>query len=127
MTDEELFNKYPKLLRQYKLKPNETCLCWGLIPGPGWTNIVADMCKELDAYREKRASNLELTQIKEKFGELRVYSDGGDDMVDNIIRKYEVLSRITCMGCGNPGMMRKTGWMRCHCDICEDKYLKREK
>jgi hypothetical protein len=43
--DEELFNKYPELLKQYKLSPQETCLCWGILPGPGWKHIVEDMCK----------------------------------------------------------------------------------
>lgn len=127
--DEELYNKYPELLRQYKGSPKETCLCWGIVPGPGWKDLVAAMLSELDAFRKTKAEGLELTQSKEKFGALRVYFNGAKDEktlieIEDIIGKYVALSVKTCIRCGAAGTMRNKGWVRCHCDKCEAAYLK---
>ena len=69
-----------------------------------------------------------IIQVKEKFGELRWY-DGNlgypaRDEVDDIIDKYEIISAITCVGCGNPATKLSTGWILPHCDRCANRLPK---
>ena len=56
------------------------------------------------------------TQVKEKFGSLRFYHNGGDDYVYGVISMAESMSAHTCEDCGKPGLMRDSGWIRCLCD-----------
>lgn len=56
------------------------------------------------------------TQIKEKFGTLRFYYNGGDEFIGGVISAAENISAHTCEICGNPGKLRSGGWMRTLCD-----------
>ena len=55
-------------------------------------------------------------QVKEKFGGLRFYVDGGDDWVYGAISMAESMSYRTCEVCGAPGVTRGEGWIRTTCD-----------
>jgi hypothetical protein len=50
-----------------------------------------------------------IEQYKEKFGTLRVYYDGGDDVVKGIVRYAEHLSSLTCQDTGKTGQLCKRG------------------
>ena len=56
------------------------------------------------------------TQIKEKFGTLRFYYNGGDSVVDGIERMADSMSAVTCEDCGAPGKPRSGGWIQTLCD-----------
>ena len=55
-------------------------------------------------------------QVKEKFGTLRFYYNGGDDEVRGIERMAESMSAVMCEECGSPGKTRSGGWIRTLCD-----------
>ncbi len=55
-------------------------------------------------------------QVKEKFGGLRFYCDGGDDFTEGLIQMAEIMSERTCEDCGNKGKLYKQGW---HKTLCE--------
>jgi hypothetical protein len=57
-----------------------------------------------------------LTQVKEKFGTLRVYTCGGDDAVERYVEFAEYFSSRVCEDCGAPGKLRTGGWLRTLCD-----------
>jgi hypothetical protein len=57
-------------------------------------------------------------QIKEKFGELRWYDEFSTQDVQDIIDKYEDISRRTCLICGKPATKMSTGWISPYCDDC---------
>ena len=63
-----------------------------------------------------------LDQIKEKFGTLRFYYTGGDDIIDGMVRMAESMSAVTCETCGNLGQQRGGGWIRTLCDHHEELY-----
>lgn len=65
---------------------------------------VNDICQQVVA-----------TQIKEKFGSLRFYVDGGDDYTEGIISMAEAMSSVTCEVCGNTGKTNRQGWLRTLC------------
>lgn len=55
-------------------------------------------------------------QVKEKFGTLRFYYDGGDDYINGVVSFAENSSAHTCEECGLPGKLRHGGWVRTLCD-----------
>lgn len=78
--------------------------------GKGWEAIVNPliaMCK---------ANNVEIAQIKEKFGGLRFYVHGAPDWVEGLINTAEIASYHICEGCGKEGKLRKGSWLRTLCD-----------
>lgn len=57
-----------------------------------------------------------LDQVKEKFGTLRFYYTGGDDVIDGMVRMAESMSGVTCEVCGSPGASTGGGWVRTLCE-----------
>jgi len=58
------------------------------------------------------------TQVKEKFGTLNFYYDGGDDVVAGIVLMAESMSAVTCEVCGNNGNRGERnggGWIHTLC------------
>lgn len=69
---------------------------------------------------EKRAQEVELNlprfvQIKEKFGTLRMYYDGGDEVTAAVTSFAEMMSAYTCEVCGCKGEVTRVGWHRTLC------------
>ena len=62
---------------------------------------------------------VKVAQIKEKFGGLRFYVDGGDEFVRGAIWLAESLSMKICEECGATGERRSGGWIRTLCDTHE--------
>lgn len=62
-----------------------------------------------------------VAQIKEKFGGLRFYYDGGDDEISGMVRMAEVWASHTCDQCGDFGERRQGGWIRTLCDTHENE------
>ena len=58
------------------------------------------------------------TQIKEKFGQLRLYYSGGGKHVEAWASKYEELSEKTCIHCGKPAKYMSIGWISPWCEDC---------
>jgi hypothetical protein len=60
-----------------------------------------------------------ISDIKEKYGQLRWLDSGG---VDEVIRKYEKLAERTCISCGKPATRLSTHWISPYCDQCGPEY-----
>ena len=56
------------------------------------------------------------SQVKEKFGGLRFYYDGGDAYISGLVQMADSMSYVTCETCGNSGKMRGKGWLYTACD-----------
>ena len=54
-------------------------------------------------------------QVKEKFGTLRFYVDGGDEATRGMIQMAEAMTAVTCEECGAPGTTGGRGWIRTLC------------
>jgi hypothetical protein len=67
-------------------------------------------------------NRLKATQVKEKFGSLRFYTNLSSPEIDKAIRNAEALSCVTCEECGQSGCMRSDGWIVTMCDQCYKKY-----
>ena len=94
--------------------------------GDGWDGLIWNMCREIDdAYFEKghKVDDIEIVQIKEKFGAMRcsyIYTDyTHPDIVSDIIGKYVELSKSTCEICGAEGkLLRDEYWTTVRCEDC---------
>ena len=68
----------------------------------------------------------QVQQIKEKFGGLRVYTDGNDETIHALIGLAESMANRTCEGCGKKGKNRSWGgWYMTYCDTCAEEYRKK--
>ena len=56
-------------------------------------------------------------QVKEKFGGLRFYFRGGDEVIHNYVDFAEHLSYSTCEQCGKPGEVYSDGWIQTLCKV----------
>lgn len=69
----------------------------------------------------------EFTQIKEKFGGLRVYTNFiPSPELRGAISVAEITSYTVCEFCGAPGEERPGGWVKTLCDSCEENRQKED-
>ena len=80
--------------------------------GPGWFTIIENLIVDLVMLGwDKR-----LCQVKEKFGGLRFYIEGGTDAIFARIAEAERLSGKTCEVCGEPGTLSGVSWYKTACE-----------
>lgn len=63
-----------------------------------------------------------IQQVKEKFGGLRVYYDGGDQYVRGLVMMAECWAARSCEVCGQRGRLRSGRWMRTLCNQHDSKH-----
>ena len=88
---------------------------WRTAFGEEWAKEVQDAINKLT---EDDRDKVYITQLKEKHGEFRQYFSYYTDELDAVIRKYELLSKITCIECGKPATKVSTDWISPYCDEC---------
>ncbi len=89
----------------------------------GWRKAFGEqMCTEIKQalVEEGLLDDYRITQIKEKYGCLRWYSNFSTRKVEQIINKYEELSLRTCIICGAPATRLSRSWICPYCDKCAD-------
>ena len=131
--DDQLCKKYPKLFVERNLPMSQTAMCWGFSCGDGWFNIIDRLCANIQSHIDWKNKNEEVVpqvvvkQVKEKFGTLRFYYNGGDEYVHGLVAMAESMSGVTCESCGSAGKLHGvsdkgiTGWMHTICEVCEEK------
>jgi len=62
-----------------------------------------------------KVSQVVVSQVKEKFGTLRFYYDGGDEYIRGAVDLAESMTGATCEECGAPGKVSDKGWIRVRC------------
>lgn len=85
--------------------------------GNGWQPLIKMLCDAIQSHIDNNgAQQVEVSQIKEKFGGLRFYYDGGDRYIDGMVGFAEYMSEVTCEQCGKPGMLRGKYYVYTACD-----------
>jgi hypothetical protein len=137
--DEALCAKYPKIFANRHGDMKETLMCWGFEHGDGWYPIIDSLCANIQHHIDWNNKNFEkgytqnkqvpqvvATQVKEKFGTLRFYYDGGNDFIDGMVSMAESWSAVACEECGAPGTQNSRGWIKTLCETHrkerEDRY-----
>ena len=93
----------------------------------GWRkSVVPKLVDELVDVLGSHVDDFVISDCKEKFGELRVYwhydnpidDDLLYDKIEEIIGKYELISRKTCVKCGRLTTTQSRGWILPFCSGC---------
>lgn len=132
----ELYTQYPSLF-SLKENRNEPIGAYGIECGDGWYEILSSLCfmiaqqeRNIEGNNKYRISqnqepveyeSFRFTQVKEKFGGLRVYYYGGNEYTRGLIGMAECWSYNTCEKCGEKGSKRGKGWITVLCDKCDNK------
>ena len=102
-------------------------LCENIQRHIDWKNSTRSMLLKDNPYDIKVPDELEqvvVAQIKEKFGTLRFYYDGGDDVIRGMVKMAEAWADSSCEECRAPGSRRSGGWVRTLCDTHEEIHQK---
>ena len=105
----------------------------GICVGKGWWPIIRALSAGIQHHVDWKQQQKEkynqgdgcpdvvVAQVKEKFGGLRFYYDGGNEYVQGMVTMAEMWASRTCEECGQPGQRRGGGWIRTLCDEHEEK------
>jgi hypothetical protein len=125
--NQELIDRFPKIFtdKSFFLEIND-----------GWYNIIDKLCGNIQSHIDWRIKSRETllennphnfpippeipqvvaVQVKEKFGGLRFYYNGGDEYIRGVISMAESMSYVICEKCGKNGERRSTGWIKTLCN-----------
>lgn len=148
--DEKLCTLFPKIFADRKAFVGTSAMCWGFECGDGWYEIIYHLCSNIQEYIDGRQAATDraiehnakneaegreyrfkvpepvtqviAVQVKEKFGGLRFYVHGGDEVTDHYITFAENMSYRVCDECGHIGQLYKGGWWHTKCEEHEAAY-----
>lgn len=98
--------------------------------GSGWHDLLIELVMKIEEIYKKNDMDItefEISQIKEKYGGLRVYAFSSIPEVHDLIHEYENKAETVCDECGATGSLHvKDGWFQVLCDKCasEEGYEK---
>jgi len=123
-------NVYPKLLAKENARHEDF---WGFECADGWFNLLNLLMQNIQSHcdwKQDTCPQVIVKQVKEKFGTLRFYYEGGDEYVAGLVALAESMSGIMCEGCGAPaktsGGLNGKGWIKTMCQTCNEKRGKNE-
>ena len=112
MTKQEIQEKHGDMFAEW----------WGqwFDVGEGWLPIVDAALSTIKwNVKENNMPEVKIHQIKEKFGGLRIYYDGGNEKTEGIIDMATSMAERMCEKCGSINNLGKTsGWIRIICEDC---------
>jgi hypothetical protein len=120
--DRQLCEKYPLIFADRNKSMMESCMFWGFEHGDGWYPIINSLCGQIQNHIDwqtkqgKTVPQVVAVQVKEKFGTLRFYYNGGDDVIDGMVCMAESWSAVACEECGAPGTQNSQGWIKTLCE-----------
>ena len=138
----DLVKAYPNIFKNIGGDKTVTCMHWGIECNDGWYDLLDSLCYrisihctaqntryivETDKYEfvvegDPEYMQVVAAQIKEKMGELRFYTDGGDATTEGMIQMAEQMSTRICELCGSPAKTsRDSGWFHTTCDACNKR------
>lgn len=122
--ESKLYEKYPKIFMS-----DSDISFWGIECDDGWYDLIDELCAIIQNWNNNKSEIDQITviQIKEKFGTLRFYYDGGDNFIDGSVSFAERISSKICETCGNSGKLRHDSWMVTLCDNHYDERQKRKR
>lgn len=108
-TERRLASDYRTLLFRRDASDQEV---FGFECMDGWSDLIEGSLRLIQRYVEL-ASDVKITQVKEKFGLLRIYQRGGEEKVCLVLDICELVSGCVCELCGKSGKLTMfDGWIR---------------
>lgn len=113
-----LQSRYPRIFGAGKLQ-------YGLEHQSGWDDLIDTMSSRINTILSSDLKcEIELLQVKEKFGELRIYyrlrasQVGTTAAVAEAVKIAQEASGNICEVCGKPGMLLRGNLMKTRCASC---------
>ena len=124
--DEYLVKKYPKIFQDRNGDLKTTAMCWGFDCGDGWFWLINQLCQSIQTYLDNnphlQIPQVIATQVKEKFGGLCFYVNGGDKIIEGMIHLAENMSFNICEKCGSTEDVSQTQrWVYTRCKTCMEE------
>lgn len=125
--DRQLVKEHPTLFADRHADMRTTAMYWGFECGDGWYELLKDACDKIEPIlaANKKADPLgwkcglyRASQVKEKYGTLRLYLSGASNEVYKIVDELEHKSSTICEECGKPGKIIGGNWLYCRCRDC---------
>ena len=123
--EDKLFKKYPKIFPKGRnIDPHQSLMCFGLEGDSGWYWLIDQLCSCIQSYidgnKHLKIKQVVAAQVKEKFAQLRFYTDGHDENIGGMIWLAEHMSGSICEKCGSfEGKIdEQARWIKCLCDEC---------
>lgn len=107
-----------------KENPQEPYELFGVECSSGWNDILRPIFEYIEKYNVDKIDDdkIIITQVKEKFGSLRVYCNFETDELSDMIQKAESDSWETCEFCGSKENIGHTSkWIMTICHDCIKK------
>ena len=115
--DKKLTDRFGHILKP-RNSPNHALAMFGFECGDGWYDMLFNLLTNIENYLKTQPKDVVdsfcVQQVKEKFGTLRFYCSG-DNEIEKLINAAEDISAVTCEACGKPGKMRNGGWLSVQC------------
>lgn len=119
MTSEEMQEYFPKVFPKiFSGKYG------GIAVGTGWFDILNSACQLIQSHLDWKPDVPQVVaeQVKEKFGGLRFYVQGGDEYTQGVIAMAEMMSGKVCEECGAPGASGGSGWISTLCPTHREEH-----
>jgi uncharacterized Zn-finger protein len=118
--EQKLFDEFPSLFADRTEPETKSLMCYGIEVEDGWYDVLYRLCTRLVALKD--IGDFRFFQIKEKFGDLRIYANGTTQEAYGLIDMAEQESSKTCEYCGSVNDVRHTGkWIKTLCFTCRTK------
>jgi len=117
----KLFSEFDHLFRDRHKSEKESLMCWGFTCDDGWFPLVYSIAQMITDYVHAHPGvDCAAFQVKQKFGGLRFYIEGGDDTLRAMIAKQSMKSFEICELCSAPAELRESpgGAIKTLCSDC---------
>lgn len=107
---------------KFNNKEQEPYELFGIECGKGWNKLITPILDYIDIYNsgQKEENKIQVYQIKEKFGGLRIYVSNTTKELDKMIKEAEDQSYKVCEYCGSTDNVKQAGkgWIKTLCEKC---------
>lgn len=115
--DALLCARYPRLFANRHDLSGRSSFHWGFEHDDGWFLIIAGLSSKLQSAADAgRIPQPVVTQVKQKFAELRFYVSARHPEISALVEAARQRSAITCEICGAPGSRRASNGVKTLCD-----------
>lgn len=105
-------------------KLQNNLMAFGYDCGKGWYPLIDELMSKLQVLNEEKYPDLQVVQVKEKWGLLTVYLTYYYPEAEKLIDEYRDKSAKICEICGNPSTVRLvSGWYSSICDDCYEAIM----
>lgn len=115
---QKFYDRWPEMFKGRSEPVTQNLMAFGFDHADGWFDLEWKLCEKLE---KVAPPEYKLFQVKEKFGGLRWYDEGGNEQTHELVGEAMKEASRTCEACGKPGALRMDRrWIRTLCEGCAE-------